>query len=894
MTILFLLLGAVLGASIADDHGAGAVFGAVLGFLLARSVALRSRVRVLETQFAALNRASASAVPTASPSEVAAAAAGAAETEAVFSAVEPPTPLPAEADKVTDTDDAVAEPEDVRTRADPSEARARGWDPLSALTQSVVRYFTGGNAAVRVGVILLFFGVAFLFKYAAERNVFPIELRLAAVALGGIALLIVGWRLRKRNGDYGLVLQGGGIGLIYMTAFVALRMYGVFPAALTFALMVTLVALAALLAILQDSRALAVTSVVGGFLAPILASSSSGNHVLLFSYYSLLNAGIFAIAWHKYWRLLNLIGFVFTFAIASLWGYQAYRPEFFASTEAFLLASFFFYSLIALFAVLRRSEPRSDYIDAALVFGTPIIVFGLQSRLVAPFEYALAYTALGMSLFYLISARLLLRRHAHARMLIEAFIALGTVFATLAVPLAFDARWTAAAWAIEGAGIVWVGVRQHRMVVRLFGAALQLLAGIAFIVSTRDGHGPWIFLDGIFLGAMTLAVSAMISSYHLWRNRARGAPDQVLEWLLLGWGVIWWLGGGLIEIEAHMPEELRIAAIVQFSAGSALIWTALAAYFKWTALALPALGVVLLWGVALGFASETKDHPFADYGYIAWPIAFVIYYWMLYRSEYAYRSARFGHAIILWMMTLVLSWEAGWAMRTWIAGASSWQQAMWGLVPAAMLGIIHLLMRAHRWPAAPHAEDYRGMVALPVAGYLILWSLFTSLTSSADAAPLMYVPFINPLDLAHLAVLVALLVTVRGVAPVYRAQFFALLGLVAFVWLSAVLVRTLHHWYGVPYTAEALMASNLVQASISIFWGLIAFTLMFIATRKAARMLWLAGAVLLGVVVLKLFVIDLDNSGTVARIVTFISVGVLLVLVGYVSPVPPRRAEVRA
>lgn len=219
---------------------------------------------------------------------------------------------------------------------------------------------------------------------------------------------------------------------------------------------------------------------------------------------------------------------------------------------------------------------------------------------------------------------------------------------------------------------------------------------------------------------------------------------------------------------------------------------------------------------------------------------------------------------------------------------------MWGLVPAAMLGLIHLLIRARRWPAAAHAEDYRSLVALPIGGFLVAWSLLTSLTSSADATPLVYLPFINPLDLAHLAVLVALLVTVRHVAAAQRAQLFAVLGGVAFVWLSAVLVRTLHHWYGVPYTVEALMASNLVQASVSIFWSLIAFTLMFLATRKAARLVWLAGAVLLGIVVLKLFVIDLDNSGTVARIITFISVGILLVLVGYVSPVPPRRESLRS
>ena len=39
------------------------------------------------------------------------------------------------------------------------------------------------------------------------------------------------------------------------------------------------------------------------------------------------------------------------------------------------------------------------------------------------------------------------RRRDMLRMLVESFLALGVVFATLAIPLALDGRWTAAAWA---------------------------------------------------------------------------------------------------------------------------------------------------------------------------------------------------------------------------------------------------------------------------------------------------------------------------------------------------------------------------------------------------------------------------------------------------------------
>ena len=53
------------------------------------------------------------------------------------------------------------------------------------------------------------------------------------------------------------------------------------------------------------------------------------------------------------------------------------------------------------------------------------------------------------------------------------------------------------------------------------------------------------------------------------------------------------------------------------------------------------------------------------------------------------------------------------------------------------------------------------------------------------------------------------------------------------------------------------------------------------------RTLWVAGAVLLGAVVVKLFLVDLANSGTVERIVSFIGVGALLLVIGYLAPVPP-------
>jgi uncharacterized membrane protein len=45
------------------------------------------------------------------------------------------------------------------------------------------------------------------------------------------------------------------------------------------------------------------------------------------------------------------------------------------------------------------------------------------------------------------------------------------------------------------------------------------------------------------------------------------------------------------------------------------------------------------------------------------------------------------------------------------------------------------------------------------------------------------------------------------------------------------------------------------------------------------------------VVVAKLFFVELSNRGGLARIVSFIGVGVLLLVVGYFAPLPPKRAD---
>lgn len=175
----------------------------------------------------------------------------------------------------------------------------------SPVVDAITSFFTGGNLLVKSGIIILFFGVSFLVKYAAEHGHVPIQLRLAATAFGGIVLLATGWRLRQKRAEYALALQGGGIGILFLTTYAAFRLFALLSPTSSFILLVAISGLCGALAVLQSSRTLALFGISGGFIAPLLASIGNGNPAFLFGYYAVLNAGIVGIAWYRSWRALT-------------------------------------------------------------------------------------------------------------------------------------------------------------------------------------------------------------------------------------------------------------------------------------------------------------------------------------------------------------------------------------------------------------------------------------------------------------------------------------------------------------------------------------------------------------------------------------------------------------
>ena len=770
----------------------------------------------------------------------------------------------------------------------PTTAGARSNTILERALEAAKSWFTTGNVPVKLGVLVSLFGVGFFIKYAIDRQlfVFPLWARLALVAAFGLALFGIGWRLRQQRPVYALSLQGGGMAVLYLTIYAAAEYYAILPGTAALALMVIVTAASGFAAVRQDSRTLIVLAMAGGFAAPLLVAAETGSHIALFTYYAVLNGAILSVAWFKTWRMLNLLGFAFTFVIASLWGYYDYQPEDFATTEPFLVLFVLTYIGIAvLFA--RRQPPRlRGFVDSALVFGPPLLGFALQARLLEN-AASLAWAAAALAALYAVLGTLTWRTQ-ELRALAWAFIGLALLFLTLTFPLAFDAQWTAVSWAAQGAILAWFSTRNRTPLLAVTGAALQLAAAASYLVQPGlAGNVELAVLNGQFLGAVLLAATGWIVGASIDRGPLPANFRTTIARLALGWGGIWWFAAGIREIGRSVDESA--AAWLGFVAVSALAAAFGARWMRWSRLAalaqvlLPTMVVFLVVGVL------ANPHPFADFGWLAWPLAFAVQYALMRFRESDFPDlAPFIHVVAYWVLAGLAASEAWWLADR--AAGGDWPPAAAAATAAGIAWAAWRVRDKLSWPFERQWPAY-GSVGVPVLAITAAGAiLLANLASPGNSAPLLYLPLLNPLAVAAG---IAGIVLRMALGPEllqrgsYGLQFAATLAVLLL--LSAEVARGVHHFAGVPFSVQALSASPTFQAGLSLVWGAAGLAGMVAGAVLARRAVWISGAAVMGLVIVKLFLVELGNAGTLARVVSFLGVGVLLLVVGYFAPVPKAR-----
>lgn len=758
-----------------------------------------------------------------------------------------------------------------------------------------------GNPLAKVGVALLFFGVASGLKLAIEYGFFPIWLRLLLTSAGGLGLIGFG-AVKARHVShrgFGLALQGGGFALLYLVVYFMLARYAMLERTPAFVAFALLGVLCTVLAARQNGPALAVLGISGAFLAPALAGGHSDTPVPLFSYFALLNVFVLGVNWLKAWPSLNITGFVLTLLLCTGWSLEHYRPSHYPATQAFVVLFLAAYSAMPMLTALLRAPGFSAWHQGLLLFGAPTAGMVLQTVLVSDREYGLAWSALIGGMWYLLLAGLLRRRREPANRLVElAHLGIGGTFLTLAIPLAFGAQLTSALWALEGSALVWLGTRRQHRLSLIAGLLLQLFAGSVLLNDWTQLKRTYPLANDATLGAAILVVSGLFSARQMLPRPMTATPLALLPLL---WALLWWLGGGFDEIHYWLRSDAWPAGMLLFVAATALALEMLARRWQWPFLTAGKLLLLAALGLSAIIASSLDGHPAHGWMALALPMAWLIYGFLLHAHDCLAKTPPtppawlpqltvLYHGLGWWLLLGIVLTESNWHIRQWAPANELWPWASTVLILSIGVLLPNRGALSRRWPFALPAARYAEVVSPPLIVLLLGTLVLGNLSLSGEGSGIAYLPLLSVFDAVLIVGLWGSAAASKVFSPAHRRSVQIALQGVAFIGLSALAARLAHRFSGVPFDAEALLASNYFHASLTLIWTICAIATMTLASRRKERQRWFIGFGLLAMVGVKLLLFDVSGRGSITWTLTLLGVAVLVLAASYFAPVPPRPA----
>ena len=462
----------------------------------------------------------------------------------------------------------------------------------------------------------------------------------------------------------------------------------------------------------------------------------------------------------------------------------------------------------------------------------------------------------------------------------------------LAVPLALSARATACTFAFEGTALVWLGFRQDRRLPRWSGLGLQFSAAIAFFSSLAKHPQPLdahVFANAGFISAVFIAGAAFITAW-LYAEKSKASWLSVPLYL---WGFSWWFGAGLREIERFVPSEHSAPAMLVFFGltaalcGLAWQWVKRQA-LPWTIAAMLALSAMMLFAYA-------DDHLRTWH---AWPLAGLLTWAALaFASLFAIRDAPrvplgLSHTGWLWTWTFALGLTLEQLARQGHLG-NGWRIALTALPLVVLWGLTVQRPALISAPLRARVDEWRGPLALTQGAVTALMFCIT-LFHPGESRPVQWLPLLNPVELLQLGMMLVLLRWLTQGAPKWLGERrLTVLTVASFAFISMATLRAVHHLLDIPWDDD-LISTKEAQTSLSVVWSILGVAGWVLGSKRGNRAVWLTGALLMGVVLLKLLLVDRSHLGSVFGIVSFIAYGLLCTVIGYFAPAPPRAPAVSA
>ncbi|MGH9718377.1 MAG: DUF2339 domain-containing protein [Candidatus Acidiferrales bacterium] len=570
---------------------------------------LTSRVYELEQRLAALDSKIAATEPVASPPAAQAtpelpvqpvreADHVAASTPVPEQAVTPPTPLPA---PTLHYSDPLTRPAPATVRPAPFATRSPSRGELD------VEAILGGKWLNYLGILALIFAVAFFLKYAFDNNWIGPGGRVGiGILIGGAMFPLSDWLLHRGYRYFSEGITGLGSAVLYLSIWAGWYYYALFSQPVAFALLIVITGLTVAVAIGRNSQRIAVLALAGGALTPLLISTGENAELTLFTYFAVLGAAMLAISWIKGWKSVPPLQ-----CAATLIYFWSWYAEFYANYElatTLVFATIFFVMFAALPAVRSRHEGELSGMEIAIVVANALqYLVALRWMLWPEYRWWLAMAVLGLAALHLFAERTLPAKSGkNVRLARAIYAGLALTFASLAIPILLDGKWITIAWAIEGAVLVWNGLRIQSLALRVAGILLLAVAGVR-LAAIPLGAGATFLLNARFL-TMALCCACFLAAF-LFASRAKielGSAETNAYYMLAIAATVFFLAALSLEVwdlYGRMPSLGMDRSLAQNLALSVLwlIYAVLllvggvikrSAVARWQALAL--LGVVIV------------------------------------------------------------------------------------------------------------------------------------------------------------------------------------------------------------------------------------------------------------------------------------------------------------
>ncbi|HEX8268792.1 MAG TPA: DUF2339 domain-containing protein [Flavobacterium sp.] len=383
--------------------------------------------------------------------------------------------------------------------------------------------FIGENLINKIGVLILVLGISYFVKFAIDKDWINETARAGIGILCGALVMGFAHKLRRKYAAFSSVLVAGAVSIFYFTIGISFHDYHLFNQTVAFILMVVITAFSCIISLSYDRKELAILSLIGGFAVPFMVSTGEGNFVVLFSYITILDIGILALAYSRKWNIVTILAYLFTVILYGSWLYQVIWTA--APPYGGALAfAFVFYLIFTMIVIINNVRTKGEFsmIELSMLASNTFLFYAAGMIILKNYhpEFKGAFTA-ALALLNLIYAYFLYKRFGIDKKAVYLLIGLTLTFITLAIPVQFKGNYITLFWSVEAVLLMWLAIKSKFESYKLGSIIVHALALISLIMDWLNIYlGDDIlkilinpgFITGIFTVASFVAVYKLLTS----------------------------------------------------------------------------------------------------------------------------------------------------------------------------------------------------------------------------------------------------------------------------------------------------------------------------------------------------------------------------------------------